>query len=117
NDFQGVRDVDAFAKPADAMMNQKDVVEAVRKIIIADMDESRVDSEILNYSDQLDNEAERPEMMEKLTVILRKLGADAHMGQDTPERRKARRILHGVMADNASRKDAEERKLLDEGKP
>ena len=116
-DFKGLRDVEAFAKQADEMTNRKDVVEAVRKIIVGDMDESRVDAEILNYSDQLENDAERVEMMEKLTTMLRKLGADAHMAEDTQERRKARRILHGVLADNASRKDAEYKKLLDEVKP
>jgi hypothetical protein len=116
-DFQGLRDVKVYAKKADDMTNQKGVIDAVRKIITADMDESRIDSEILNYSDQLDNEAERPEMMEKLSAILHKLGADAHQPDDTPERRKARRVLHGVMLDNASRKDADYKKLLDEVKP
>jgi predicted esterase len=116
-DFKGLRDVSAFAAKAEEMTNSKAVIDAVRKHIQTDMDESQLDAEILNWSDQLDNEAERAEMMEKLSGVLHKLGADAHQAQDSPERRKARRILSGVMADNASRQDAEYRKLLDEVKP
>jgi hypothetical protein len=84
---------------------------------MADMNESQMDAEIVNWSDQLDNEAEHAEMMEKLQGVLRKLGKDAHSAEDTPARREARRILHGVMADNARQQDADYRKLLDEVKP
>ncbi|HYA18352.1 MAG TPA: hypothetical protein VEF06_12850 [Bryobacteraceae bacterium] len=116
-DFKGLRAVSEFAAKAEEMTNSKAVIDAVRKHIQTDMDESQLDAEILNWSDQLDNEAERAEMMEKLSGVLHKLGADAHQAQDSPDRRKARRILSGVMADNASRQDAEYRKLLDEVKP
>ena len=116
-DFKGLRDVSAFTEKADEMTNSKAVIDAVRKHIQTDMDESQLDAEILNWSDQLDNETMRAEMLEKLGGVLRKLGADAKQPQDSPERRRARRILTGVMADNASRQDPEYRKLLNEVKP
>jgi hypothetical protein len=116
-DFNGLRDVAAFAAKADEMTSSKAVIDAVRKHIQGDMEESQLDAEILNWSDQLENETMRVEMMEKLSGVLHKLGTDAHQAKDSPERQRARRILSGVMADNSSRQDPEYRKLLDEVKP
>ncbi len=117
SEFTGLRDVTAYAERAKSMASSKDVNESIRKIMTAEIDESRIDAEILNLSDQLSNEAEREECFGKLKVIITKLGEAAHGAEDTAERRKARRVLYGVLADNGNQKDAGYKALLESVRP
>ena len=117
SEFAGLRDVGSYIGRAQAMSKEKDVVEAIRGIMQGEIEESRIDAEILNLSDQLSNDAEREECFAKLRTIITKLGADAHGQDDTPARRSARRVLYGVLADNNNQKDAEYKKLLESVRP
>jgi hypothetical protein len=99
------------------MSKQKDVIDAVWAMINRDSKENLLASQIEGYSDQLGNELMREEMMAKLQTILHKLGKDAHLEEDTPERRQARRVLYTVLADLGSHQDPDYRKLVNEVKP
>jgi hypothetical protein len=116
-DFEGLRDVSAYANRAEAMTKDEHVVDAVRQMVLEDMDENELYGEVYRLSQQLNNEAKRDESMARLDGILRKIGAAAHADEDTPERRLARRVVYTAIAANAGGKDEAYRKLLAEIKP
>ncbi len=116
-DFKGLRDVSSFEAAAASMEKQKDVQIAVMGARVAEMNEGQMVAEIANYSDQLGNPAEREQCMAALRERLTKLGEDAKAPEDSAQRRMARRVIRGVIADNAGRPDPEYRKLLEEVRP
>jgi len=116
-DFKGLRDVSGFEKAAETLEKQKDVRDSLQATGMAEMNEGTLGAEIQNFSEQLDNPAERAECLAELRVRLTKLGEQAKAPEDSAQRRMARRVIRGVMADNAGRSDADFRKLLDEVKP
>lgn len=116
-DFNGLRDVSAYDKTVASLDKDKDVRDAVHATRIAEMNEGTLNAEILNYSDQLDNPAEKADCLAALREILTKLGEQAKVPDDSPQRQMARRVIRGAIADSAGRTDADYRKLLDEVKP
>ncbi|HWE48431.1 MAG TPA: hypothetical protein VG273_01490 [Bryobacteraceae bacterium] len=116
-DFKGLRDVNSFETASASMDKQKDVEDSLRNTAQTEMNEGTLNAEILNFSEQLDNPAERAECLAELRDRLTKLGAQAKAAEDSPQRRMARRVIRGVMADNAGRKDPDFQKLLSEVRP
>jgi predicted esterase len=116
-DFKGLRDVTSFETAVASLEKQKDVRDSLQATAQAELNEGTLNAEILNYSEQLDNPAERAECLGELRTRLTKLGAEAKAPEDSPQRQMARRVIRGVMADNAGRKDPDFQKLLDEVKP
>ncbi len=107
----------SFEKAAETLEKQKDVLDSLRTTGMAEMNEGTLNAEIQNFSEQLDNPLERAECLAELRTRLTKLGTQAKAPQDSAERRMARRVIRGVITDNAGRKDADFQKLLDEVKP
>lgn len=115
--FAGLRDVGQYGAKAKEMEHSKEVIDAIRKIGQAELEEGRLDAEISNLAEQLGNEAEREECLNKLKQIFAKLGADARAAEDTPARRSARRVIYGTLADNGQQNDAEYKKMLEALRP
>jgi hypothetical protein len=120
-DFKGLRDVSAYEATAASLEKQKDVQDALHATGTAEMDEGMMDEEIhediLNFGDQVGNQAERADGLAALRERLTKLSTQAKAPDDSPQRRMARRVLRGVMADNPGQYDPDLQKLLDEVKP
>jgi dienelactone hydrolase len=117
SDFQGLRDVSSFATRRAAMAKDPGVRSSIQAMMTVEMNESTLNGEIQNYSDQLTNPLERAECLEALRVRLTKLSEQAKAPEDTPERRMARRVLKGVLADSTGQNDPDYKKLLEEVKP
>jgi len=115
-DFKGLRDVTALEATVASLETQKDFQDAWRATGTAEMNENQATEEIRNYAEQLGNPAERAECLAALRDRLTRLSTQAKAAEDTAQRRMARRVLRGVLADNAGRPDPEFRKLLDEAK-
>ena len=115
-DFKGLRDVSAYEATAASLEKQKDVLDALHATRTAEMDEGLMNDEIRSFIDQLGNPAERADSLAALRERLTKLSTQAKAPEDSPQRRMARRVLHGVMADNGGRNDPDFQKLLDEVK-
>lgn len=116
-DFAGLRDVTAIRARATGLAADKDVKDALRKTAADEMNEGQMSAEILNFSDQLGNPLERTYCLAALRERLTKLSDQAKGPEDSAQRRMARRVLKGVIADNAGRADPDYRKLLDEVRP
>jgi len=116
-EFEGLRDVKAWDTKLETMSNDPEVVDAVRKLVMADLAENQMEVQTRNLTDQLDNPAQRAESFDKLRTMLTRLGREAHGLDDTPGRQRARRLLHDAISYNGPRKDDEYRKLLDQVKP
>jgi dienelactone hydrolase len=116
-DFDKLRDVSEYSKKADDMLSRKDVQDALRESGMDELQEGQVTADLANLTDQLGNDAMRAEVLVRLRTELTKLSTEAKAAADSPQRQRARRLLRGIIADNAGRPDPELRKLIDEVRP
>jgi dienelactone hydrolase len=114
-DFEGLRDVSAFAARAATLGRDKAVREAIKQARREEDQEERLIGEILAAEARLAAPSERIAAMDDLRGLWRKMRAAADGASDTGERRVARRISRALLASAGERtRDAEYRRFLEE---
>jgi poly(3-hydroxybutyrate) depolymerase len=113
-DFQGLTDVAKFATRADALHREKSVIDALNKERQEVEHEAQLDTELADLQEQLHGDAnERTASLKQLGEKLPELASQANAAKDSAERRLARRLLSGVLADARGIEDAEYQKLIE----
>lgn len=120
-EFEGLRDVTAYVQAEERMANDRSVVDAVRRQVMADLAENQMEVRTRSLMDRLDSPPGRTDSLDELRTMLTRLAAEAHAQEDSETRRRARRILNDTISYNGARpggrQDAEYMKLLDAVKP
>ncbi len=116
-DFEGLRDVKAFAAAAAALENTKELRDAQTKIAIDQMHETQFYGELSNYADQLGNPFQKQDSIDALKIRMDKLAAAAKAPVDSTDRQLARRVLRAFAADYAGNPDPDLRKMLEAARP
>ena len=114
NDFTGLRDVSAAAARASALSKQKEVKNALGRERSDEEAEARLLNDLLLLETELRDDR-RLESMGRIRGSLTRLAQQADGSADTPERRRARRVLRGITMGAAERvQDPEYLKLLEQ---
>ena len=116
-DFEGLRDVKAFADAAAAFESSKDVRDARTISATEEMHESQYYAEISNFADQLGNPLQKEDSLAALKSRLGTLANQAKAAIDSPDRQLARRVIGAITADYAGRTEPEFRKMLEDARP
>jgi dienelactone hydrolase len=117
-DFGGVRDVSAAAGRAAELLKQKDVKSAVARERADDDREARELDDVLALESGLTDDSRRLATLGRLRDWLARCARQADAPSDSPERRRARRLLRTITMGAAERvRDAEYLKLLDQYRP
>lgn len=117
-DFEGLKDVSAYAARAAELRRQKSVKEALKKDRAADEREERLLAELAALEGALGDPSRHLETLGQLKDRLMGLSRKANASEDSSERRMARRVLRGTLAGSIERvKDPEYRKLLEALRP
>jgi len=112
DDFTGLRNVSAVAARASALSKQKDVKNALARERSDDDAEAVMLQEVLTLETGLRDD--RLDSLTRLRASLSRLARQADAPADSPERRRARRVLRGITMGAAERvQDAEYLKLLE----
>jgi predicted esterase len=98
DDFDGLRDVSAFAARAAALGKDKSVRAALKKDADADDREARMLDDVRSLESQLTSDDTRSRALLDLRQQWRLLAEKAKMPEDTAERRLARRVLANLSA-------------------
>jgi len=115
SDFDGLRDVAAFAARAAEMVKQKDVKSALARERSDDDAEARQVNDVLALEAGLHDEDRRMASLGRLRDALQRLARQANAEADSPERRRARRLLRTITSGAVERvMDAEYLKLLEQ---
>ena len=113
-DFSGLRDVSAAAARASDLSKQKDVKSALARERSDEDAEARQVGEVLELEAGLRVEDRRLESLGRLRDALARCARQAGAAADSPERRRARRVLRTITMGAADRvQDAEYLKLLE----
>ena len=114
-DFDGLRDVSAFAGQAGQWERQKETRSAIKKERSLEEREERVSSELATLEAGLSNQAQRDTSLRELRVRLGEIARTAQEREDSPERRLARRLLRGTFVRSFEQvKDPEYQAMLKE---
>jgi hypothetical protein len=118
DDFGGLRDVSAASARAAELSKQKDVKNALARER-ADLDaEARQVNDVLTLEAGLRDESRRMESLGRLRDVLSRSARQANAEVDSPDRRRARRMLRTITMGALERvEDAEYRKLLEQYRP
>jgi hypothetical protein len=115
DDFGGLRDVSAAAARASELSTQKDVKSALARERGDDDAEARQLDEMLTLEAELRDENRRLERLGRLRDWLSRCARQAGAAADSPERRRARRVLRTITMGAAERvQDVEYLKLLEQ---
>ena len=115
DDFGGLRDVSAAAARASELSKQQDVKRALARERDDDDAEARQLEDVLRLETDLRDEARRPESLGRLRDALSRCARQAGAAADSPERRRARRVLRTITMGAAERvQDVEYLKLLEQ---
>lgn len=118
DDFGGLRDVAAAAARAAELSKQKDVKSALGRERADDDAEARQVSDVLTLEAVLRDESRRMEGLGRLRDVLTRYARQAGADADSPERRRARRLLRTITMGAAERvQDVEYLKLLEQYRP
>jgi hypothetical protein len=118
DDFDGLRDVAAAAARAAELSKQKDVKNALARERSDDEAEARQVGDVLSLEAALRDETRRMEGLGRLRDVLMRYARQAGAEVDSPERRRARRLLRTITMGAAERvQDAEYLKLLEQYRP
>ena len=118
DDFGGLRDVAAAAARAADLSKQKDVKNALGRERADDDAEARQVGDVLTLEAALRDESRRMEGLGRLRDVLMRYARQAGAEADSPERRRARRLLRTITMGAAERvQDAEYLKLLEQYRP
>jgi len=113
DDFSGLRDVSAAAARASELSKQKDVKSAVARERADDDAEARQLDEAFTLEAALRDESRHLESLGRLRDWLSRSARQADAAADSPERRRARRVLRAITMGAADRvQDGEYLKLL-----
>lgn len=114
-DFEGLRDVTAFAARAAELRRQKSVKDALKNDRAEEQREDRIVTEFLELELGLADPATRSNNLSQLRSRLASLAKQSNVAEDSTGRRMARRILRGTFARSRElMNDAEYQKLLGE---
>ncbi|HYL72915.1 MAG TPA: hypothetical protein VEU96_01865 [Bryobacteraceae bacterium] len=97
-DFEGLRDVTAFAARAAELRRQKNVIDAMKKDRAEAQREERMLTELVELEYGLAEPASRANSLSQLRGRLANLAKQSNTAEDSPDRRMARRILRGTFA-------------------
>jgi predicted esterase len=112
DDFTGLRNVSVAAERAAALSKQKDVKNGLARDRRDDESEDLMLQDVLTLETRLRDE--RLDTLSRLRAALSRLARQADAAADSPERRRARRVLRGITMGAAERvQDAEYLKLLE----
>ncbi len=115
NDFTGLRDVSAAAARASALSKQKEVKNALGRERSDEEAEARLLNDLLLLETELRDDVRRLESLGRIHGSLARLARQADGTADTPERRRARRVLRGITMGAAERvQDPEYLKVLEQ---
>ena len=115
SDFGGLRDVAAFAARAAEMSKQKDVKSALSRERADEDAEARQVNDVLTLEAGLREQDRRMESLGRLRDALSRSARQANAESDSPERRRARRILRTITMGARERvQDGEYLKLLEQ---
>lgn len=114
DDFSGLRDVSAAAKRAEELSKQKDVKAALARERADDDAELRLMTDASTLESKLRDDDAREDSLAKLRELLSRCALQAASPSDSPERRRARRVLRSITAGAAQRiQDREYLELLE----
>jgi dienelactone hydrolase len=114
-DFGGLRDVSAAAAKASELSKQKEVKSALARERADEDAEARLLDEVVGLETTLRDDSRRLEGLAHLRDTLSRCAHDAAAATDSPERRRARRVLRAVTMGAGERvQDAEYLKLLEQ---
>jgi predicted esterase len=114
-DFEGLRDVTAFAARAAEWERQKDVQAAIKKERFTEQREEQLIGELVTLEHGLASQAKRDDSLTELRDRLSDLSGRANAKEDSQDRRLARRVLHGTLVRSFEQlNDPEYQKLLKE---
>ncbi len=114
-DFEGLRDVTAFAARAAEWERQKEVKAAFKKERSIEQREEQMIGELAMLENGLGSQAKRTDTLVELRDRLSDLSRRANAKDDSAERRLARRVLRGTFVRSFEQiKDPEYQKLLNE---
>ncbi len=120
-EFEGLKDVSAYAKAEERMASDASVVDSVRRQVMADLAENQMEVRTRSLMDQLVSPPERTDSLDELRKMLTRISTEARAPEDSEMRQRARRILNDTISYNSARpggrQDAEYMKLLDAVKP
>jgi predicted esterase len=95
-DFEGLRDVTAFAARAAEWERQKDVQAAIKKERFTEQREEQMIGELVTLENGLGSQAKRDDSLTELRDRLSDLSRRANAKEDSQDRRLARRVFHGT---------------------
>jgi pimeloyl-ACP methyl ester carboxylesterase len=114
-DFGGLRDVSAAAARAAELSKQQDVKRALARERDDDDAEARLLDDVMRLETGLRDESRRMERLGQLRDSLSRCARQANATTDSPERRRARRVLRTITMGAAERvQDVEYLKLLEQ---
>jgi hypothetical protein len=117
-DFGGVKDVSAYAARAKELERDKHVRDALKKERDDAAAEERETRQILGLEAQLGNIDQRGQALLGLRSEWKRLSGAANGAADTPERRRARRVLRGLsMGARERASDAEYQAIVAQYRP
>ncbi len=104
-DFEGIEDVSALTERAAALSRDKQVRGALKKDRDEEAREDREIREIVGLEAQLASADDRSQALTELRDLWRRLAEAANAEADSPDRRRARRMLGGLAMGAAGRVD------------
>ncbi len=114
-DFRGLRDVSGETTRRAELSQQKDVKSALARERSDDDAEARILNDLFTLEMGLRDESRRPESLARLRDALSRSTRQADAAADSPERRRARRLLRAIAAGAGERvQDVEYLKLLEQ---
>ena len=116
-DFNGLRDVKAYAARAEQLGKDGAVRKALEADTKLDEDEGRVTGGLFTLVAQLRNGARRASVLAQLRTQATDLHAKATAASDSQDRQLARRVISGFIASTRGSKDADLDALIEEIRP
>jgi dienelactone hydrolase len=115
DDFTGLRDISAAAARVSALSKDKDVKKGLARERSDDDAEARMLQDVLTLETGLRDDTGRLESLARIRASVSRLARQADAPADSPERRRARRVLRGITMGAAERvQDAEYLKFLEQ---
>jgi dienelactone hydrolase len=114
-DFQGLADVSKFAARASALEHQETVKAAMKKELAADEQEVQQSEDLSSLENKYFEESDASAAaFAQLKATLLGLKRQSDAPQDSADRRRARRLIGGIVTGSGRIEDPEFRKLLDQ---